>query len=80
LPDGSALIIAPTNAIHTFFMKFDIDVAFVDGTGRVVKTRAALPPWRLAGALRAVAVIELPAQALTRSDTRNGDRLIVGPR
>ena len=39
LPEDSALIIAPSNAIHTFFMRFAIDVAFVSRTGRVLKLR-----------------------------------------
>ena len=39
LPDDSALIIAPSNAIHTFFMRFVIDVAFVARDGRVLKLR-----------------------------------------
>jgi len=77
LPEGSALIIAPSNAIHTFFMRFDIDVAFVAKDGRVVKVRSAVPPWRMSGALRAYAVVELPAGTLVRTETRAGDRLIV---
>src|SRR5688572_7812793 len=48
LPDGSAMVIAPTNAVHTFFMRFAIDIAFVARDGRVVKTCAAVKPWRLA--------------------------------
>src|SRR6188768_3049543 len=75
LPDGSALIIAPCQAIHTFTMRFAIDVAFVSRDGRVLKVRQAVPPRRIAVALRAFAVIELPAGALERSDTKPGDRL-----
>ena len=77
LRDGSALVIAPTNAIHTFFMRFEIDVAFVTRDGRVVKVRHALPPWRMAAALRGHAVIELPAGALRRTETVPGDVLLV---
>jgi uncharacterized protein len=73
LPDGTALVIAPCTAIHTFFMRFDIDVAFASRDGRVLKVRHALRPWRLSGAFGAYAVIELPAGALARSDTRPGD-------
>jgi uncharacterized membrane protein (UPF0127 family) len=76
-PEGHALIIAPTNAIHTFFMKFPIDVAFVAKDGRIVKTRSRLRAWRLAAAWRAYAVIELPAGALDRSLTVAGDLLVV---
>jgi uncharacterized membrane protein (UPF0127 family) len=77
LPEGAAMIIAPTNAIHTFFMKFAIDVLFVAKDGVVVKTRDALPPWRMSAAWRAHAVIELAAGALQRCPVRAGDRLNV---
>lgn len=75
LPDGSALIIAPSNAVHTWFMRFSIDVAFVERSGRVLKVRTAVPPWRMTVSLRAFAVIELPAGALERSQTLPGDVL-----
>ena len=77
LPSGSALIIAPTSSIHTCFMKFSLDVVFVTKDGRVVKTCVNLPPWRLAAAFRAHAVIEMTAGALAGSGTRAGDRLMV---
>jgi len=77
LPPGSALIIAPSNAIHTFFMRFCIDVAFVARDGRVLKIRHAMPPWRMAGALRGFAVIELPSGTLRQTDTRPGDLLTI---
>ena len=76
LPPGTALIIAPSNAVHTFFMRFPIDVAFVHRNGRVIKVRSAVKPWRIAAAFRAFAVIELAAGALAQSDTRPGDILI----
>jgi uncharacterized membrane protein (UPF0127 family) len=76
-PEGHALIIAPTNAIHTWFMRFPIDVVFVAKDGRVVKLRSTLRPWRIAGAWRAHAVIELAAGSLDRSGTAPGDRLFV---
>jgi uncharacterized protein len=79
LTPGSALIIAPSNAVHTFFMRFAIDIAFVRRDGRVIKVRSAVRPYRLAASLRAFAVIELPAGALTQSDTRRGDTLICRP-
>ena len=77
LPEGSALIIAPCQAIHTFSMRFAIDVLFVSKDGRVLKGRQAVPPRRIAGSLRAFAVVELPAGALERSGTQAGDRLRV---
>ena len=77
LPQKSALLIAPCNAIHTFFMRFPIDVAFVAKDGRVVQVRPTLSAWRIAMALRAYAVIELPAGALASSDTVPGDVLSI---
>jgi uncharacterized membrane protein (UPF0127 family) len=77
LEDGTALIIAPTSAIHTFSMRFAIDVAFVARDGRVIKVRPALRPWRVAAAWRAFAVVEMSAGALQKSDTRPGDELRV---
>jgi uncharacterized protein len=75
LPEGAAMIIAPSNAVHTFFMKFPIDIAFVSKDGRVLKTRHAVPARRLAASLRAFAVIELPGGTLARSRTEPGDML-----
>jgi len=77
MPPGEAMIIAPTNAIHTFFMKFPIDVLFVAKDGFVVKTRDGLRPWRMSAAWRAHAVIELSAGALQQSPVRVGDRVTV---
>ena len=74
LERGTALIIAPTNAIHTFSMRFVIDVAFVARDGRVVKVSPAVKPWRIAGSWRGFAVVELAAGALADSDTRPGDQ------
>jgi uncharacterized membrane protein (UPF0127 family) len=77
LPQGSAMIIAPCNAVHTFFMKFPIDLAFVGRDGLVRKVRQAVRPWRMSAALRAYAVIELPAGVLLSTNTVVGDSLIV---
>jgi uncharacterized membrane protein (UPF0127 family) len=73
------MIIAPTNAIHTWFMRFDIDIAFVNREGRVVKARSAVRPWRMTGALRGYAVIEMRAGSFEASDTVRGDVLEITP-
>jgi uncharacterized membrane protein (UPF0127 family) len=77
LPPGHALIIAPSNLVHTFFMRFPIDVLVVARDGRVLKARSEVPSRRLVGALRGFAVIEMAARELERSGTRAGDRLTV---
>ncbi len=83
LDPGVAMLIAPTNAVHTFFMRFPIDVAFVTRDGRIVKIAHAVRPWRIAAAWRGYAVVEMAAGEFERSRTVAGDRLVVetvGPR
>jgi uncharacterized membrane protein (UPF0127 family) len=75
MPEGSALIIAPCQAIHTFRMRFAIDIVFVNRHGLILKVRRGVKPGRLTGSLAAFAVIELPAGAIDRSETRVGDSL-----
>lgn len=77
LPSDTAMIIAPTNAIHTFFMKFAIDVLFVSKDGHVRKIAEAVRPWRIAACFRAFCVIELGAFVAAQSETRVGDRLVL---
>jgi uncharacterized protein len=77
LADGSGLVIAPTNAVHTFFMQFPIDILFVTKVGEVVKVRQAVPAWRMAAALRGYAVIELAAGGAARAGLQVGDRVAV---
>jgi uncharacterized membrane protein (UPF0127 family) len=76
LRPGEAMIIAPTNAIHTFFMRFPIDVAFVDRQGCVLKICTALRPWRIAAEWRAHAVIEMATNTLL-SLTTVGDPIVL---
>ncbi len=59
LQPHEALYLAPCNSVHTFFMPYPIDVAFLDGSGRVVKLVSDLRPWRMTGCCRARAVVEL---------------------
>lgn len=79
LDDGEAMIIAPTSAIHTWFMRFEIDIAFVTREGRVVKARSAVKPWRMTGAFQGYAVIEMRAGSLKAGDTVAGDVLEIAP-
>jgi uncharacterized protein len=78
LPLGEGLHLVPCNAIHTFFMRMAIDVAFLDADGVIVKQLGALPPWRATSVYRhARSVLELPAGTLRASGTHEGDRLLL---
>jgi uncharacterized protein len=75
-PD-SAIVITRCNAVHTFWMRFAIDVAFVDSSGTVKKVVEGLIPWRIAGTLFASTVIEFPAGTLKDGVLQVGDRVFL---
>lgn len=75
LPAGEGLMIERCGSIHTFFMKFALDVLFVSHDLVVRKAYRRVPPWRLAAALGARHVIELPAGALDEIPLAPGDAL-----
>jgi hypothetical protein len=72
-----ALIIAPSNAVHTWFMRAPIDVVFVSRDGTVTKTRRGVKPWRIIGSLRAFAVIEAAEGLIDRHGLQPGDVVAV---
>jgi uncharacterized membrane protein (UPF0127 family) len=76
---GSAMVIAPSNSVHMFFMRFPLDIVFVAKDGTVVKTRPNVRPWRVAAAWRAFAVVEGPVGMIEQTGTRPGDTLAVEP-
>jgi uncharacterized membrane protein (UPF0127 family) len=77
LPRGHGLLIKPTWSIHTMFMRFPIDVVFLDRDRTVVRVVHALRPWRVAGARRAVAALELAAGAAAEAGIEVGDSLVL---
>ena len=74
---GQGLWIVPCEAVHTWFMKFPIDVAFLNRKREVLKLRKDMGKWRMAMCLRAHSVLELPAGTLERTGTAKGDRLLL---
>jgi uncharacterized membrane protein (UPF0127 family) len=75
LSSGEGLWIVPCEAIHTFRMKFPIDVAFLSRDRRIVKVKPGLRNGRIALCLRAHSVLELPSGTLQETRTAPGDRL-----
>src|SRR3954464_7830319 len=72
---GEGLWIVPCPMIHTFFMRFAIDVLFLDKELRVARVMEDLKPWRLSPwVLRARSVLELPGGSL-RGSVKKGDQL-----
>lgn len=79
LPEDVAFVIAPSNAIHTFSMRFPIDVLFVSRSGEVLKRVVAMRKGRISLSLRAFAVIEFCANHPGVAATKVGDRVRVEP-
>ena len=77
LPDGEALLIRPCWSIHTWFMRFALDVIFLDREDRVVKVALNMGPWRMAVAKGAHSVIEMKAGSIAEGDLAPGDQLIL---
>jgi hypothetical protein len=76
-PQGEALILDPCNSIHMLFMKFAIDVLFVDNNNRVVKAISSLKPFCLTPVyFRSKLAIELPVGAIEASHTTAGDEIL----
>jgi uncharacterized membrane protein (UPF0127 family) len=75
LAPGEGLWIVPCEAVHTFAMRFSIDLVYLDRNRRIKKLRNAVPPWRLSGCLTAHSIIELPPGTISESQTQRGDTL-----
>lgn len=65
---GEGLWLLPCPMIHTFFMKFSIDVLFLSRQWRVLKVMENLKPWRISPyVFGAHSVLELPGGSLKGS-------------
>jgi uncharacterized protein len=78
LPSGSGLLLPRTSSVHTHFMRFPIDVVFLDEDWRIVSLVEGLRPWRFAAAKAAASVVELAAGECERLGLAEGDVLSVG--
>ena len=73
---GSALVIRPCTGVHTFFMKYPIDVVFAARDGLVVAVCHRLRPWRMTAIHpHAYEVVELPAGAAKEAGVKEGNRI-----
>jgi uncharacterized protein len=75
LEPSTALVLSPCWAVHTAFMRFSIDVIFLDAQDRVARLVTDLVPWRIAACASARTTVELAAGSLRDRDLAVGDRL-----
>jgi uncharacterized membrane protein (UPF0127 family) len=75
LAAGEGLWIVPCESVHTFGMRFAIDLVYLDRQRRIKKIRRAVPPWRISACLTAHSVLELAAGSVREGEARLGDTL-----
>ena len=75
LDPGTGLWIAPCESVHSFGMKFAIDLVYLDRKKKVRKIRKEMVPWRISACLTAHSVLELPVGVIEASRTQPGDQL-----
>jgi uncharacterized membrane protein (UPF0127 family) len=76
LPDGGGLVIDPCSSIHTMWMRFPIDVLYVDKDGTVTRADREMKPWRFGPLfVRGRYVIELPPGVIASTNTERGDKI-----
>ena len=75
LAPGEGLWIVPCEGVHTFAMKFTIDVLFLNRKHKILKIRPNMVRRRIALSLLAHSVLELPAGTLAETGTERGDQL-----
>jgi len=76
LPEGEGILLRPAASIHTAFMRFPIDVVFLDRELVVVGIEPELRPWRAAAKRHAHSALELASGECERRGLALGDRLV----
>ncbi len=80
LRDGEGLVIPRCRSLHTWGMRFSIDVLFVDRAWKIVMATSHVRPWRIVGPVwRAWGVVETASGNLERSPLAVGDQLHLEP-
>jgi len=76
LQANQALWITPCNSIHTFAMKYALDLVYFDKNNKVCGLVENIKPWRMSLCLKAYAIMELPVNTIKHFDIRLGDSCI----
>ena len=79
LAEGGGMWITPCESVHTFFMRFPIDLVYLDRRHRIRKVRQAVGAWRVSACLTAHSVLELPAGVIRATGSGRGDLIEFAP-
>ena len=76
LSEDEGLLIKPCSSVHMFFMRFPLDIVYLNKESIVVKVVPNLKPWRMSlGGRGAHSALELPAGTAARAGIEFGDQL-----
>lgn len=76
LDEGAGLIIDPCSSIHTFWMRFPLDVLYMGRDSKVIRADEAMNPWRIGPVFTGSKwVIELPPGTISATGTAPGDTI-----
>jgi len=75
LNKNEGLLIAPCSSVHTFGMRYNIDLVFIDKQWNIIKTVNSLKPWRMSASRNADMVLELAAGSLEQLELTTGQKL-----
>ena len=76
LSEGEGLVLVGEKSIHTLFMRFPIDVLYIDKDYQVIRIDKNMVPYRLGPFVTQSAyVLEVPVGTIVATDTRAGDQL-----
>lgn len=78
LSQGEGLLIQPCQGVHTFFLRFPIDVIFLNKDNQIIEAVENLQPGRMTKLLLAsMSVIELPSGTLMNSENVVGNEIVI---
>ncbi len=78
IEEDQALCIKPCKSIHMLFMRFSIDVVFLDASGKVIGRIENLKPWRVSGYVKnSKTVIEMPCHSIKKKNIKLNDKIII---
>lgn len=65
LPDNTGLLLMRCNSIHMFFMRYALDIVYVDRNFQIVKLVHNIKPWQISGCWKAAHTIEVPVGTIS---------------
>jgi uncharacterized membrane protein (UPF0127 family) len=79
MPANEAIILRPASSIHTLFMRFALDIIYLDRDNKVLKLVPDLVPYRFSAGSKAHTVLEMTSGATASMDLQRGDQFLFEP-